>query len=58
MAQDQLELPCGCIWRGDEHYHQCVVWWDLAARLDRAEEHPNADRELQRVQEQMDRHRP
>ena len=58
MAQQQEELSCGCIWRGDEHHHQCVAWRDLVERLDRVRAHPDAERELRRIEERMDRHKP
>ena len=58
MTQHQQELSCGCIWRGDEHYRQCVAWRDLLDRLDRVRTLPDAERELRRIEERMDRHKP
>ena len=58
MAQDTFAAPCGCIWHGDAPRHRCAAWQDLAERRDRLHAHPNADRELRRIEEQMNDHMP
>jgi hypothetical protein len=57
MAQDTFTAACGCIWHGQEHYHSCVLWRRLAARLELLQGQPDADQEVQRIKEQMDHHR-
>jgi hypothetical protein len=57
MAQDPFVAPCGCIWHGQEHYHQCGLWRKLAAQLKHLQGQPGTGQEVQRIKEQMDHHR-
>lgn len=57
MALDTYTAACGCIWYGEEHAHRCVLWRKLAARLELLRGQPDAEQEIQKVEEQMGHHR-